>query len=652
FTIFEDSRNNIYVTTSQGFSKIPRSGPIRSFGRKEGLRYNRCDAVSEDDNGYIWVVNSKCMVKFEPSKETIQVFDHNAGLTAEGFRGASFLKTREGEFFIGSRKGMNYFFPGQLTNYTIPLNLSVYQADIADSSLYFNNSEQIRIGYSNNNILFRFTAIQLKGSNNIQYRFMLEGYDKDWQHGVDIREARYSKLPPGNYTFKVAASPDGVSWVNAQNQIELIVRAPVWRRWWFISASILAFVGLFIWFGRYRNRQMLKQKEELETEQAIRYFASSMAEQQDEEGILWDVARNCIGRLGFEDCVIYLLDEEKNVLIQKAAHGPKSPRQFEINQPIEIAPGQGIVGSVAKSGKAEIIGDTTKDQRYIIDDQQRMSEISVPIIYNEKILGVIDCEHSKKRFFTQKHLSILTTIASLCANKLIRARAEKEKQRAQKILMATQQKMADVEMQALRAQMNPHFIFNSLNSINRYIVKSDQVTASLYLTKFARLIRLILDNSNSKNVILAHELDALRLYIEMEALRFDKKFDYKIDVDETVNPDSVEVPPLIIQPYVENAIWHGLLHKETTGCLHIAISMPEENLLQCIIEDDGVGRQRAKALKSKSAVTRKSLGMKLTESRISLLNKFAELNASIDILDLTDGKGESIGTKVVLKIPV
>jgi len=346
------------------------------------------------------------------------------------------------------------------------------------------------------------------------------------------------------------------------------------------------------------------------------------------------------------------MDDEKKVLVQKAAHGPKNPKQFEIDKPIEIPLGKGIVGNVALHGQAEIINDTSKDPRYIIDDERRNSEISVPIKSDGKVLGVIDCEHSKKAFFTQKHLSILTTIASLCANKIIRAKAEEEKQMAQATLMATQQKMTEVEMQALRAQMNPHFIFNSLNSINRYIVKSDQATASLYLTRFARLIRLILDNSNSKNVILSHELEALKLYIEMEALRFDKKFAYRIVVDESVNPDSVEVPPLIIQPYVENAIWHGLLHKETPGCLCITVSMPEDNMLQCIIEDNGIGRQKAKELKSKSATTRKSLGMKLTEDRLTLLNKYAEVNASVDIIDLVNGNEEAGGTKVILKIPV
>jgi len=364
------------------------------------------------------------------------------------------------------------------------------------------------------------------------------------------------------------------------------------------------------------------------------------------------VAKNCIGRLQFEDCVIYLVDDERDELVQKAAHGPKSPKEFEISSPIGIPMGKGIVGSVGFSGRAEIVPDTTKDPRYIVDDVHRLSEITVPIISDGKVLGVIDCEHSKKGFFTQKHLSILTTIASLCANKIVRARAEEERRKAQAILMNTQQKMTEVEMQALRAQMNPHFIFNCLNSINRYIVKSDQTTASLYLTKFAKLIRLILDNSNSKNVILTNELEALKLYIEMEALRFDRKFTYEVKVENRLGSDTVELPPLIIQPYVENAIWHGLLHKESNGHLSVRVSMNGDSMLECIIEDNGVGRDKAKELRSKSATSRKSLGMQLTENRLSLLNKHAELNASVEIIDLKNGHGEASGTKVILKIPV
>lgn len=653
YTLFIDNKGNLYTGTLNGFSIIGPGDKIRTYTRSNGLKYDYCEGIMQDNDGYMWIANTKCIVRFDPEKGTMQYFDENSGLTTDGFRMGSYLKSSTGELFWGSRTGINYFYPAQLINHPADLKVNLYQADMRDSAIYLGNTNTLSLPYRENDIIFRFVAINLQGSRNIQYEFKLEGYDEDWQTGTDIREARYASLPAGDYVFNVRASMDRSKWINASHELKLTIIPPIWRRWWFIGSLLALVTGLIYWLISSRNRKIEEQREEIEAEQAISYFASSMSEQQTEVAILWDVARNCIGRLQFEDCVIYLLEEENNILVQKAAHGPKSPREFEIDKPIGIPMGKGIVGSVAFSGRAEIIRDTTKDARYIVDDAQRYSEITVPISYNGRVLGVIDCEHSKKRFFTQKHLSILTTIASLCANKIIRVRAEEEKKVAQMTLMSTQQKMTEVEMQALRAQMNPHFIFNCLNSINRYIVKSDQTTASLYLTKFAKLIRRILDNSNSKTVILTNELDALKLYIEMEALRFDKKFTYDIQVQENIGTDSIEVPPLIMQPYVENAIWHGLLHKEEeNGHLAIRVSMASEGMLQCIIEDNGIGRKKAKELKSKTAVSRKSLGMQLTENRLSLMNKHAELNASVEIIDVQNGTEGSGGTKVVLRIPV
>ena len=648
----EDSNGNIYMGAEQGFSIISKNGQVRSYTRQNGLRYDRCESFLAGDNGTMWIANNKCLVKFDPANSSMQYFDENSGLSAYGFRFDSRVKTRAGEMLFGTQKGVNFFYPDELVNNPARIRLNVYQVVSNDSVRNFSNSPAFRLSYNNNDIQFYFTAINLRGSKNILYQYKLEGYDKDWQSGVDIKQIRYSSLPAGDYTFKVRASPDHVNWVNSSNEVKINIIPPVWQQWWFIGAALALLAGGLYWVVSSRNKKIEEQREEIEAEQAINYFASSMSEHISVESILWDVARNCIGRLQFEDCVIYLVDEDRNVLVQKAAHGRKSTRQFEIDHPIEIPMGKGITGSVAENAKAEIINDTTKDPRYILDDQLRYSEIAVPIIYNGKVLGVIDCEHSKKRFFTQKHLSILVTIASLCANKIVRAQAEKEKQEAQSTLMDTQQKMADVEMQALRAQMNPHFIFNCLNSINRYIVKSDQATASLYLTRFAKLIRLILDNSNSKTISLSSELEALKLYIEMEALRFDKKFTYRIHTAEHLGIDSLELPPLIIQPYVENAIWHGLLHKDGNGHLDISLGMAGDSMLQCTIEDNGIGREKAKELKSKTAVSRKSLGLKLTENRLSLLNKHAELNASIEIIDLEDHNGEASGTKVILKISV
>ncbi|MEQ1675591.1 MAG: two-component regulator propeller domain-containing protein [Chitinophagaceae bacterium] len=652
FALCEDRLQNIYAGGTQGFSIISPEGKITSYNRNNGLLYDRCDGILEDNNGKIWISNIKCLVLFDPVKKSLKIFGQHSGLSVEGFRSGSNVKASTGELFWGSRKGINYFFPEQLVDHSTALKINIVRADLPDTSVYITDNDRIRLRYEKNNVIFRFTAISLQGSKDIHYRFMLEGYDKTWQEGTDIREARYSLVPAGSYTFKVMASPDGINWTVAKNTVLVTVIPPLWQRWWFITAGILLFAGGALGFIRNRAQKLKKQREQLETEQAIHYFTSSMSEQQTEENILWDVAKNCVGRLHFENCSIYTVDEENNRLINKAAHGPVSPRLSDINRSFEITPGNGLAGRVAFSGKAEIANSSKMAGLTVNGGTKKQSAISVPILYNDKVLGVLECNHSKKMFFTQKHLSILTTIASLCANKIVRARAEKEKKEEETILMTTQRKMTEVEMQALRAQMNPHFIFNCLNSINRYIVKSDQTTASLYLTKFAKLIRLILDNSNSKNVILTNELEALKLYIEMEALRFDKKFTYEIKVEGDLSTDTVEVPPLIIQPYVENAIWHGLLHKESDGHLSVRLSMTNEFILQCVIEDNGIGREKAKELKSKTATSRKSLGMQLTENRLSLLNKHAELHASIEIIDMEKGNGEGAGTKVILKIPV
>ena len=213
------------------------------------------------------------------------------------------------------------------------------------------------------------------------------------------------------------------------------------------------------------------------------------------------------------------------------------------------------------------------------------------------------------------------------------------------------QRIADMEMRALRAQMNPHFIFNSLNSIQKYILKNDHFAASQYLTKFSRLIRLILDHSNQNNILLASEAELLRLYCEMESLRFDQRFEYSIDMGPALQPDTVEIPSMLIQPYVENAIWHGLLHKDSVGRLQIRFEKNAKGHLLVTIEDDGVGRKKAMELKSKQVLKKKSYGMQITEDRIALINRLNHIQATSTITDLYDEQGQATGTRVVLEIP-
>lgn len=215
-----------------------------------------------------------------------------------------------------------------------------------------------------------------------------------------------------------------------------------------------------------------------------------------------------------------------------------------------------------------------------------------------------------------------------------------------------EQKLADTEMTALRAQMNPHFIFNCLNSIKLYTLDNEAEKASEYLTKFSRLIRLVLENSRSKLVSLQNELEALRLYIELEAMRFKKKVQFSIRVAPTVNQQYLRIPPLLLQPYVENAIWHGLMHKAEGGTVTVEVSQLEENSLHIKITDDGVGRKWAAELRSKSAGQHKSLGMQLTADRIMMINQLYKIRTQVTINDLVDAGGQPAGTEVILHIPI
>ena len=230
-------------------------------------------------------------------------------------------------------------------------------------------------------------------------------------------------------------------------------------------------------------------------------------------------------------------------------------------------------------------------------------------------------------------------------------RTQLEHFRKDKLLAELRQKTTELEMQALRAQMNPHFIFNSLNSITVFIMENNKAEATEYLRKFSRLVRLILQNSMSPLITLESELEALRLYLELEALRFNHHFNYEIDVAEDVNLSIVKVPPLIIQPYVENAIWHGLMQKEEKGNLQIKL-FRHENALCCKIVDDGIGRKNAADLKNKSASTHKSLGMRITADRIEMLEHNNQVHASIKINDIVLPDGTAGGTEVLLKIPL
>lgn len=213
-----------------------------------------------------------------------------------------------------------------------------------------------------------------------------------------------------------------------------------------------------------------------------------------------------------------------------------------------------------------------------------------------------------------------------------------------------QQRLNEVEMQSLRSQMNPHFLFNSLNSIQLYIIKNDPEKAVEYLGRFSKLMRLILQNSRAQTVPLKQELEALQLYMELENLRFSNIFDFRIEVEPEVRVNDFEIPPMLLQPFVENAIWHGIQPKKEKGEIHIHIRLEGEYLVYSI-EDNGIGRAASSKLKKKPIKQHKSMGMKITADRLEMINHDQYGEASMEIIDLYEDDRPA-GTKVVMRLPV
>lgn len=210
-----------------------------------------------------------------------------------------------------------------------------------------------------------------------------------------------------------------------------------------------------------------------------------------------------------------------------------------------------------------------------------------------------------------------------------------------------------LKQKSLQLQMNPHVLFNTLNSIQFFVINNDTDNALHYLSKFSQYMRRLLNNSTQSYITLKDELEALETYIEIESLRFGDKFEYKIEVSPNIDEEFTEIPPLILQPYVENAIIHGLMNKKDKGHLIVNISFESDSeTILCIIQDDGVGRERASQIRKESGIERKSLGMLITKERLNIMNRYTEDQYTVDVIDLFDDEGKSKGTRVEVRIRI
>ena len=203
-------------------------------------------------------------------------------------------------------------------------------------------------------------------------------------------------------------------------------------------------------------------------------------------------------------------------------------------------------------------------------------------------------------------------------------------------------------LKSLRSQMNPHFIFNALNSVNHFVAQNDERTVNKFLSEFSRLMRLVMENSQEDFIPLYKEQEIISLYLKLEHYRFRDKFDYEMKIDDDINLETFEIPPMLLQPYIENAVWHGLRYKESKG--HLALSIRKNSHgLEVEIKDDGIGRKRSAELKTENQKKHHSTGIKNIEERLKIINKVYRANYAVKIRDLDSASG--YGTQVLISIP-
>jgi two-component system LytT family sensor kinase len=641
----------------------------------DGLASSIYLRLLRDNDQRVWAMNNRGITRLTPDGPGRCIIDNYGvmqGFPEKAFHGAQLLQDSHQRIWIATSSAVTYFHPSSVsTQYTAPVPIITGINTGSNSDTLLPNSMEVdrsgelpghlQLPYSSNSITFHFLSVCLSDARRIRYRYRLLGTDTSWIDAGSLRSITFRHLSPGRYRFEVMAAAGNNNWSGAATYI-FRIKEPVWKQWWFILLALLIVLSGGYWLVRLRERRIRQREEEktalqqlkasgfqyqLETEQVINYFATSMSGHVNVDDMLWDVAKNCISRLGFEDCVIYLRDAERNVLVQKAAWGPKTTGEKKIVNPIEIPVGQGIVGAVAQEGKAAIVTDTSLDPRYIVDDQLRLSELAVPVMIKNEVIGVIDSEHHRRNFYNQRHLQIMTTIAALCGDKIDKIKTEQQAREREMEVFKLNQDLATSQMTSLRTQMNPHFIFNALNSIQQFVLKGDVDQTNRYLSRFSRLQREVLLHSEFNFISLEKEIEILDLYLQLEQLRLGNSFQYRIVHGDDMDPAELKIPPMLLQPFAENAIWHGLMPREGDRRLDIHFSLFHDEFLICRITDNGIGREASAKLRAGKG-EHQSRGLQLVTKRLQLLQQQYQQTFELQVEDLLGVNNEVEGTMVRL----
>jgi ligand-binding sensor domain-containing protein len=656
FQIIRDKKNDLWFCSEKGVFKYAQ-GFFTQYTTKDGLAHNYCYAAMEDDDGTIWFCTNGGISWYKNGNF------RNFG-QAQGFKISAPLtviyKDRSGTIWIGGKDGVAAFKRSggvyTATYYKIPELVQEYGVtscvEDKKGGLWLGTSLQGIYKFENNTFVNKNKPLNIKltsfftllcDKNNVLYGATLNGlwvYDinSNSQQVISEKEGLNSELI---YSIKFVDNEAAI-WIGTNQGInKLDLKKYRETRTIDINAFGKAegFSGVecnsygiwedkdsTLWFGtvggivKYQPNAFKRNTLESRT-----YIHSIKLQNEDTilaNGVLLPYNYN---NIAFYYRGISLTNPDK-VRYQKMLEGYENkwsdPSPEDYSKYGNLAPGKYIFR--VRSCNNEGIWNAT------------------PVSFEFEI----KTPYYKTWWFIV--IMIGSAVALIMIVFRIRVQNIKKKEQAE---FEKKVEIAKVELKALRAQMNPHFVFNSLNSIQHYILNSKSNEAAKYLNKFAKLIRTILSNTEKAMVTVNEDIESLRLYLELEQMRFDGKFDYSINVDKTIDGDYDEIPPMLMQPYIENAILHGLNPKETKGHLKIDI-FTKNNYIVCRISDDGIGRVKSGEIKrTQPGHQHKSLGMKITSERVRILNDINKSDLSVSVTDLKDENGNSNGTMVELYIP-
>jgi ligand-binding sensor domain-containing protein/putative methionine-R-sulfoxide reductase with GAF domain len=640
-------------------------GFIRHFTRDNGLPDNNISAMMLLGDK-LWLGTYSGIACLDIPTSRIISFGKEDGFPDQPINLGSkfFYDAAQNMLYIGFTATLVRFNPDIVFRKSLPPDFFIESLRTGNVREYIYPNQAVTANWSDNDIRVVIGSINFSSSNTQRFAYRLLKNDSTCWQPLGVQNTfSISSLPPGVHRVQVKLSSSHNRWPEQVKEIDITILPPFWEQTWFTVAwmvSLLLCVYLLLkWrIGLTRKKEQAKThieklkaeeyKNQYELEQISHYFSSSLANKKNVEEVLWDVTKNLIGRMDYVDCMIYLWNEEKTKLIQKASYGPKGSPSAIRNNVFDVLPGQGVVGHVMQTREPMLIANTSSDGRYRVDDIRRLSEICVPIIHNNELIGIIDSEHPEEDYYKERDIKILTTIATLIGNKIRQIESEQSLEIKQRELASINQQLAEAQLSALQTQMNPHFIFNSLNSIKGMILDNEQKKASRYLSKFAQMIRITLNQSKEIFTTLYENLEYLESYLMMEKLRFDDSFTFDITVDEQIDKEDALIPTMMIQPLAENAIWHGLMHKKGEMKLTIHFALEAETI-SCTILDNGIGIDESQRLKKIHKPTHQSVGLSNLRHRIMIMNEKYDAGCSLEISDLGRVPGNGTGTCVVLR---